>query len=169
MSETTTNELVIGTLNKMDIKALQQCDTVSFHRIRTGSRMDNLIAATKRLKNNGPFDDRERKHTITCTATIRVFKNDDVFASSSQDATCFACIVTAQYCEEWQSIVSILKAGDTVSLEWVGGDNNCYMNRQTEKLYHDRLFLCIKRKDKKMKFHVCNSICPNNTARMIRL
>ena len=86
---------------------------------------------------------------------------------------------------EWQTIAGSLRAGDVIQLDWRESGNGylegCRCNVTTESgyvaardepIYWDRLFLRVqrplKRRTKELVFHVGDSICPNNSAKMIR-
>lgn len=165
MSETT--EVRIGTLNRQDIKALQQADDVSFHRCKGKGK----IVASKNVKNAGPFEENRKHYEIAVEDSVHIHgKGWDCLRNDN--AECFAMRHGSNYSDEWQTVVSCLKPGDVVSLRWVGNDNNGYLDKAQSdgrSLHHDRLYLCVKREGKRnMVFHIEDSICPNNSARMIR-
>lgn len=159
-----TQATTVGALTKQDITALRTADRVSFHH---NAGKGSVIRGTKEVKNAGPWEERERTYEIACEGSVRVYKDGDVTARNAQ---CFAMNHSGQFSDTWQTVVSAMRPGDVVLLEWVGSDNNGYLNGvQGQPLYHDRLYLLIRREGKRpLKFHVEDSICPNNTARMIR-
>lgn len=161
MSENTTK----AGISKMDLKALREADRVCFfHQEGKG-----LIRAVKTVKDKGPYDDRERTYEISTESRVRVYKSDLGSREMQDAARCFAMVYSWQP-SEWATIASLLKEGDVLILEWVGTDNNGYLDRQGEKLHHDRLRLLVKREGKRdMLFHVDDSICADNTARMVRI
>ena len=57
-----------------------------------------------------------------------------------------------------------------LALEWIGADNNGYLNGSEGALYHDRVKLIVHRTGAKARlvFTLTDSICPDNSARMIR-
>jgi hypothetical protein len=104
----------------------------------------------------------------------------DAGFDAAKNAACFALVYNWA---EWKTISSLLRSSDELRLRWVGADNNGYLRRATvteregdgyqpglgEKLYHDRLHLEVWRNGKqKYAFYVTDSVCPDNTARMIR-
>ena len=71
--------------------------------------------------------------------------------------------------DEWETIASLLRAGDVLSLHWQRGAwNTERMENATPKFYGDKLALLVTRGEKVLTFHVDTSICEDNTARMIR-
>lgn len=64
-----------------------------------------------------------------------------------------------------ESILTILKAGDKISFEFIANNNNGYVNKA--RLHHDILEIKIKRGNKTLVFQLDDSICPDNSARMI--
>ena len=175
MTTTTTTETTVATLSAIDLKALRQADSICFdHGAESG------IRAIKRGK--APFR-QDITYTIRCRSSVRIHDDSLDYGQRNGDgAQCFAMIHSAQYDEQWRTIVDLLHVGDTLTLAWVGGDNNGYVTRSRvtekesdgyspglgEKLYHDKLFLIAMRGKRKLSFYVADSICPNNTARMIR-
>ncbi len=166
---TTTTETVVG-LTSLDLKALRQADTVSFHHHNGQSS----IRASKRIRNPGPFDAPEKDYEFNVYAE---FYGKHVNGFSAETAACFAMEHGCNYSEEWRTIVSFLKSGDVLSLVWSAdaGSNNYLENSRVveghgkgERLYADRLYLGIKRGDKQFKFFLQSQICPDNTARMIK-
>lgn len=76
-----------------------------------------------------------------------------------------------QYDEEWQTVLSMIKDGDELTLKWRACNNSQYLTRAG--LYKDELFLVIRRYNgsvmkKKLSFMLAASICENNTAKMIK-
>lgn len=168
MSSATTDQtaeptIIIGTLTKLDIRAMRDADSVSFH-YHAG---ESHVSCSKRVKDAGPFDERERRYDIICTSDVTVYRDDN--REDRHAAACFAMIHSSQYSEEWQTLVSCLKPGDVLSMRWVAADNNGYLKSAAgEKLYHDRLYVKVKRDTRRLSFHVDDSVCPNNSARMVR-
>ena len=155
-------------LTSDDVKALRQADQVSFH----FHQDQGSIVATKRVKNPGPFGERERRHEFNVSSSFSGNKG-------SKPRQCFAMEHGASYSETWQTIAQSLKAGDEVTLHWsadgertgylegakVSQDNTCAAGME---LHADALYLQVRRGDKRLSFFLSVSICPDNTARMIR-
>jgi hypothetical protein len=87
---------------------------------------------------------------------------------------CFEWVSSAQYSEEWRTIVRILRSGDALELVWIGDAlaNGYLKNGEGVRLHADRLALQFTRPRAKgpqlWSFNVGESICPDNSARMIR-
>lgn len=161
MESTLETTAAIGTLTKDDLKALRQADRLCFDRDRDGT---SGIRCIKLVRNAGPFGEKERTVDVLCEATMH--------GQGVASASCFEMIYNYHGPEcLWESIASILKVGDVLSLEWFADNNNGYIDRALtsgEKIHRDELYIRIRRGEKKLRFHLATSICPNNTARMIR-
>lgn len=191
-------------LTAQDIKALRQADSVCFFhfakRPRVGDNpavcrpsLPGVIAASKRVRDPGPFDEREKTHRIEgLTSRVTIHEDPRPWGDRNYQH-CFAMIHGAQHSLEWQTVAGFLKAGDIVELVWVGADDNGYLRsavttdtkRDGEasdfgvhnvgcRLYHDKLYLTVRRRsggkaaEKRYQFWVNDNISPDNSARMIR-
>jgi hypothetical protein len=136
------------------------------------------ITCRKRIRNPGPFEDKEKEYTIPVLCTFGGQHADGTHLSP-ENTTAHDSILTAQMSEEWQTIVSLLKPDDKITLNWwAAGASNGYLQRSEvkeghgmgEKLYADILTMRIHRGEitNKLVFRINESICPDNTARMIR-
>jgi hypothetical protein len=160
-------------LTAMDIKALRQAQTVSFHAGTPGDNGHAVIRATKRVAQPGPFGDGERHYEIQVATRVASFINND-----SEPRVCFAMIHSSQYEDVWRTTVSMLRPGDELELNWKeDACCNGYMKESSgsasdsgpfEVLHGDVLELRVKRGKRELTFYVDHSICPDNTARMIR-
>lgn len=166
-------------LTRDDLKALRQADTVSFHHYHGKS----CLSATKRVRKAGPFDDQERRYEVACASTF------SGICDAPGQMQCFAMEYSSAYSIEWRTIVGCLKVGDEVTLHWwADGYRSGYVERArvTEHsseggspglgmtLHADALYLKVRRQTRggktvRLGFLVTVSICPDNTARMIRV
>lgn len=162
-----TIETAPARLTKTDLQAFKQADRVAFHwRDGQGS-----IVCAKRVKNAGPWNDQESRHTISVSDTMFFG------CPHGKPNSCFALEHNA--CgETFQTIAGFLREGDELVLLWFAdGERNDYLRRSRcdqspnnsgMELHADSLTLRIKRKDKRYAFRIAVSICPDNSARMIR-
>jgi hypothetical protein len=67
----------------------------------------------------------------------------------------------------WRTIASLLKVGDVLTLEW-SRDAASHETMRKLGLHGDRLRLLVVRGKARLWFELATSICPDNTARMIR-
>jgi hypothetical protein len=154
-TETTTTGLTSN-----DVKALRTADVISLHFVNGVS----TIAATKNLKTAGPFDERERRHTISVSGFVTDYRNEYSY-SRQEEYKCFAMVYG--YNEVWATVASLLKPNDLITLHWIGGNDS--QNLKNGGLTQDLLKLEVKRGDKKLVFHVEDSIVPpHSTAKMVQ-
>lgn len=67
-----------------------------------------------------------------------------------------------------KTFLSSLKVGDTLEMLWKADNNNQYI--EAAKLHHDFLSVMVTSKNgKKTEYHIGDSICPQNSARMIKM
>ena len=156
-----------------DVKAMRTADTISFHFNRSEG---STIRATKRVKNPGPFGDRERQHEIKC-GTHFMGKHESGLRVATDNASCFEMIMSAEHSEHWQTVAGFLKAGDILRLHWYADAmSNGYVEDSVTnnevargyRLHADALYLKVTRGEKRYAFLLDVSVCPSNTARMIR-
>lgn len=155
-----------------DVKALRQADRVCFYFVRSEG---STIKAVKEVKKTGPFDDRTREHEFR-VATAFNGKHENGDRVDVTNAHCFA--MAYGWCEEWATIAAFVKVGDELRLNWYAdGAGNQYTEGATvapgkhesgAEIHPDKLTLRIQRGEKRFAFLVAVSICPANTARMIR-
>lgn len=139
-------------ISKLDLAAIRQADRISFH-FHEGV---HSVVCTKKVESPGPYGDSERDYE---------FPVKGGFPYSKTARACFAMIYTTRFNEEWQTIAGCLKVGDELRLHW-RADSNQYL--RDAGLHFDELLLHVKRGSKVLVFSVATSICPDNTARMIR-
>jgi hypothetical protein len=151
-------------LTALDLKALKQADSVSFHFVNERS----TIVAHKDRDRDQPFS-QDQRHEIEVGVGFTAYKG---FHTSRRDGitSCFAMINASRFNETWTTVRDLLRVGDELVLEWIADNNSEVINKA--QLHSDELCLIVKRrvgeKTKRMVFHVDHSIGPNNTARMIR-
>ncbi len=101
--------------------------------------------------------------TLTVGSTIKSFYDGPkTFA--------FEGLTVPLHDEVWQTFLSLLRPSDRVSLYWKASNSNGYT--KDAGLYRDELYIIVDRhrgaKGVTLRFFLSVSICPDNTARMIR-
>lgn len=163
-------------LTAADVKALRAAEGVTFHHTRGESFIRATLnspvsgeprvftASQQRLFPDASGADRAR--TVRCRAVIadyaeldRSRRQDDLLRSD-----CY--VYGSPGRDTWRTVLDLLRAGDCLMLCWVAGNNNGYLDEAA--LYSDELFVVIRRGQRRWTFLVAHSVCPANTARMIR-
>jgi len=145
-------------LTKQDINALRKADDVCFYyNQKEGNYLIAIKEATRKEKENNPFI-RDCQFKINLDTEINPKpKPMKAFASA--------------YSETFKGIAEFLKPNDQIKLEWYKDAlTNQYLIEQN--LHGDALYLRVERERGKsikfFKFLIDTSICPDNTARMIK-
>lgn len=164
------------TLTADDVKALRAADSVTFFYKPNADRAGEIVCR-KTVRNADPFGERERRWTVTTGSEFRG-KHAGGAPIGPDTATCCESVTSAQYDEVWQTVAAMLKAGDELSLRWgADGFRNGYLESAVirpgehcagESLHVDSLEIVIRRNGKTLVFLLDVSVCPNNTARMVR-
>ncbi len=173
----------IYSLTKNDVKALRTADRVCFDHFTVQKPNSGRQSGIRCIKvGSAPW---REEVTFYVNAKSSVYLHGDGIdydVRNGKTATCFDMIHSPQCSEEWKTIVSLLREGDEIELRWMGCDQNGYLNRATVtdsdndgsaglgmKLCHDKLYLHVRRGGKrKYSFYLSDSVCPDNSARMIR-
>lgn len=151
-------------LSKIDLAALRKADSMCFDLYRRDDEIISRIRAIKRHEPS-PADPyaRDIEHPIDVNHVVVDYDN------STYDAVyeAFHMSHSSQYSDTLQTILRLLRAGDELTLYWVAGNSNGYL--EEANLYRDELKLVVMRGGKRaLTFNVDTSICANNTARMVR-
>lgn len=182
---TTTPSAELGVLTRDDLAALKLADAVTFHhapasaggpmiRLYLESRMsDEPRIFTPGQQRAFPAadgrDGRGRMREIRVESAAYGYGDDGGTGWRSADKphlTCFQMIHSAQYTECWPTIPRLLKVGDRLALGWVADNNTETLT--TAGLHRDQLRLRVHRGTRPLVFPIATSVCPDNTARMIR-
>lgn len=168
MSTDTLVETETG-LSLLDIKALKQADRWCFD-YRHG---ESFIRCVKEVTNPGPFDDRDKEYRIPCEVSFCGLCRND--ADGVMPRNCFSMTYNFQHSIESNGMLAVLlllRKGDTLRLHWTCDNSNGYLAdvaKHGERLYRDELAVVIRRNGKSLcAVHIDTSLCPNNSARMIR-
>lgn len=166
-------------LTKLQIKQLRHADTicVDFSTLRNLSQ----VRAIKKAKNSP--SGFEQTEYIDIRVEVDIYQGYRHFdpVREKQTVKCFGYLSSIPYFEEVQTFLACLKEGDEliacfVATEPDTSNPQSYQGHMTthlrgyegELLNHDRFYFRIKRGEKHLKFFLEDSICPNNTARMIQ-
>jgi hypothetical protein len=185
---TTTETASTFALTAQHVKVLRTADSVCFDHVKGPNGGTGQVRCIKRTPKD-PWE-KEKEIAVPAISTVGGEKVRRYGEDPNEDyLSCFEMLHGAAYCEEWKTITSLLRVGDELELRWLAGDGNGYLSRArvvdrskdaqgndesyqpglNERLYHDRLYVHIVRGGKrKYSFLLANSICPNNTARMVR-
>ena len=148
------------TLTKIDVAAMKKADRIVFRHVRGESQIEAIKEADER----NPF---EQNRIVACGAKFVDYSDRKVFGPALDTFTAFEMKMHPSYDEEWRTIVSLLREGDELTLVWTRDAYKC-QNLDAAQLHGDSLSLLIKRGEKTMRFTLEWSVCPDNTARMIR-
>jgi len=177
------NTLTTTSLTTTSLAALRKAKFVSFH-----SEISHLPGGGDKLYKTSTITTYE--DDVDLDNLSKIATNLSVYGSARHKAGKFHdSISTAQYDDEWQTIVSLLKAGDRLELVWFPDyGTNQYLEHATKRqspgnkrpvdlllpeydgLHGDRLSIRVNRtgrtgKVRTFQFHVRSSVAPDNSAR----
>lgn len=142
-------------LTKDDLKALRTADSVTFSH---GSDGRHYVRGIRRLTVDG-FETEVRRE-IRVPSNIRSYDSD----RKRSYGHAFEMINSAQYDDDWKTVVSLLRTGDELALLWYAGNSNAYVS--DANLRRDELRLIVNRGNRRLSFLIDVSVCADNTARM---
>lgn len=140
-------------LSKEDLKALKNADSVCFDL----SNGNHSIHAVKERENS---EDGFRQ-----TVKMDVAGSVTSYQSDFTPTHGFVYLGSIKFDAQWQTVVSFLKENDELWLRWTADAGNGYV--KDANLHYDTLHLTVKR-SKQFEFHIYDSVCPDNSARMLR-
>ena len=153
-------------MNKLDYKALQNCDSVTL-RMTAGVTQ---IECIKEIKDD-PFE-KEKRYVIPVESKVQDYANG-VFHARVSDVTSYAAHYwrsALDYVEEWQTFLYVLKPSDTVSVKWVFACNTEAMDDAGWNC--DEVSLVIHRTTKtktiNLEFKLDSRFVNNRTSRMLQ-
>ncbi len=159
-------------LDKIQIAALRKADRIAFHHrpgagenVKPASWIDAIQAA--RVTTADPFS-QDRMVTVTCAHRFTDYERESGQHVTDGAFTGFDMIHTAHACEEWQTVASLLQAGDALTLHWQRGAWGSPALRDAG-IVGDRLLLVVERGKRRLTFTVGHYTGPPNTARMVRV
>lgn len=157
----------VDQLTAEDIAALRMAESVTFHhydgqsviRVQIRGHGEPVIFTARQQRlfpKPGTFDS-ERMREIACDHSINSYQG----IREPRTTQCFTGFLSLPPAH-WHTIAGSLRKGETIELQWVGSNNNQY--EDDAGLHHDALYL----KAGQRVYLVDTSVCPDNTARMIR-
>ena len=155
--------MTIPTIDRDDLKAMRTADAVVFRSYRDG---DSTIECVK--KDRDEFGEKERRRNIAVYGSVYNGYDADGGRCRGEEMR-YGCVVLtcAQYVENWRTVVSLLRVGDELRLEFRTDEaTNGYV--KDAGLHADELWLRVDRNNKRLYFLIETSICPSNSARMCR-
>jgi hypothetical protein len=157
MSTITTAELTSA-----DIRALKKSRSVAFHaRWQDGELTESRIVGRDR---DAAGDD----YTIAQLEVPSTLSYGGGIVRQNSDVRAYEHIGSAQFHEHWSTIVSLLRAGDRLTLVWnANGGRNELVKRAG--LAVDELSVRVDRGKRRMTFHVDAHVCAYNSARTFTL
>jgi hypothetical protein len=142
-------------LTPLDMKALKQADRVvfSYHCEKA------ILRCIKRVEND-PYE-TERQYEITIDSNR--FQN---YGKLTTITSAFAFLSSAKYSELWNTVLQIIRPGDSLQFVWIVDNNSSLLEEMG--LHNDAFQLIIQRGNKAFAMQIASSICPSNSARMIQ-
>ena len=168
-TETRTIDISKG-LDAIQVAALRKADRVAFfHRDKPDATgQTSYIEAIKSPSptENDPFA-REVYAVIPVEFRLTDYTRGEKIPYGSDAFNAFEMVYS--YNDEWKTIASLLRAGDSLCLHWQRSAwNTQAMENASPTFFGDKLALLVTRGEKVLTFHVDTSICEDNSARMIR-
>jgi len=154
-------------LTKLDIAALRKADRIVFAH-HAGASTIRAIKENKPSEKE-PFA-RDIEHEISCQWRLEDYAEGDshIAYDAHRDGAFSAFESVCNYDNCWNTIASLLRENDVVTLEWKRDARRCgYLESAT--LHGDALDIRIDRGKARLTFHLETSICEDNTARMVRV
>jgi hypothetical protein len=152
-------------LTATHISALRRADTVCFDH---DSDRGSWIRCIKRLKPTAadPFQPEERTIAIKCASRVHAWT--DMTHTTPIAIRAYVYLGSAQYDDEWKTIASLIRAGDTLMLSWHRGGLGSPFLRE-RGLVGDYLQLLVFRKERPVyTFRIDNYVGADNSARMTK-
>ena len=142
-------------LTKSDINNLREAETVVFRTDKNGRSTVELV--------KNPLTDSERRVTLGLEHGYSCYRG-------SFNEACHV-ITSCRFHAEWVTLVDFnLRAGDELRLHWVGGNNSLTLDEAG--LFHDIIKVHVIRelrgKRRLMVYDIDSTICPANSARMVK-
>jgi hypothetical protein len=149
-------------LTAVDIRALKKSRSVAFHaRWQDGELTESRIIGRDR-------DAADDDYTVAQLEVPSTLSFGGAMIRQNPDVRAFEHIGSAQFHEHWATIVSLLRAGDRLTLFWnANGGRNGITKRAG--LAVDELSVRIVRGNRQLHFHIDSHVSEYNSARMFTL
>lgn len=173
-------ETSVFALSKDHLRAFRMADTICFDHCPEGKEQDRIPSGIRAIKKGkAPF---YQEATVQAPAKSSVYlKSDSTVGETYQDgkkASCGYVILCSNDNDQWQTICKLLRPGNEIELRWIAdGHANQYVRQASVvdpgngsvQLHADALWLYIRKNEtREYSFLLHVSVCPNNSARMIR-
>lgn len=174
----TATEVEVGTITADDIAALKIAETVSFHvykgevYIRAGIELSRIgeprIFTAREQRLLPQTDSWSRERRIDTQGGARGYDGDSSWHGDER-TTAFEMVHSASYSREWQTIVSCLRPGDVLGIDFCG-DGGSNGNTKPVGIHVDTLHLNVQRgtKHRALRFLVDYCACVDNSARAVK-
>ncbi len=149
-------------LTKEYLKALKQAETICF-RLTNGK---HTIEASKKVS-DGIYGD----HTVNADLEVDG-RITDYGKNGGEISEAFGYIGSAKFCPEIQTLISFLRAGDQLKLEWIANNDSEVLTKAG--FCQDELKLLVTRESKTGKvsvltFHIDSQVSPIDSSSRICL
>jgi hypothetical protein len=161
-------------LTAADITALRTADYVSFHQYdgigkivaNAHGRGEQRIYTAREQKLFPTASHLDRSRVMVVDSAMHGYTSDDEYFGGRKDGRAYASVSTPSMSDHWQTLVSLLRAGDVLTLRWSASNNTD--NHKSVGFHADELRVLVRRGDKVLTFLVDYSVGPYNSARMIQ-
>jgi hypothetical protein len=173
----TTTDTITHTLTRDDITAMTAADSIVFRMhhgdqpgiraIMRGDLAEPRIYTAREQRLFPNADGRDRTREIHTDGVLHGYA-DNAQWRGDDFSSAFEMINSSQYDHIWQTIVTCLRVGDRITLDFSG---DRYTNGYVSKagLHADALMLRVARdKGRELVFLVDVSVCADNSARTVR-
>lgn len=149
-------------LTSADIRALKKSRSVAFHaRWQEGELTESRIVGRDR-------DAADNDYTVAQLEVPSTFSYGGAMIRQNRDVRAYEHLGSAQFHEHWATIVSLLRAGDRLTLFWNANGGRNEIVREAG-LAVDELSIRVVRGNRQLHFHIETRVSRYNTARTFTL
>lgn len=153
-----------------DVKAMRQATSLSFRGYPGESRISAFLDEADEPRSGDPKRRIFPDTSFTGARVRHVFVEGsvDTYRSDMAATSGVTSITSGRYNREWATVASLLKAGDTLALRFVGDRFGNQVTRAA-RLYPDTLSLEVTRRTgERLTFLLAVQVSPDNSAKMVR-